>query len=116
MQTLTKSWIIAVPLLAVLACGQEVKIVEIEPVSMSFTKTTQTRKIEAQAKDIQDAVVPNITFSFSSENPSVATVDTGGVVRPAGNGSTAIVAKTPNGITGESFVKVCLPEELICEC
>lgn len=105
-------WII---FFALWGCGQEVKIVEVDPSSISFTKKTQSQKIEASALDIHSAKVPNVPITFSSENTGVATVDSGGVVRPSGNGSTAIVAKTPDGITGEAFVKVCLPKELICE-
>ncbi len=96
-------------------CGQEVKIVEVEPMNISFTKKSQNRKIEAIAKDIHDAPVPNIPIIFSSENQSVATVDSDGTVKPTGNGSAAILAKTSTGVQGEAFVKVCLPKELICD-
>jgi hypothetical protein len=102
-------------LFALWGCGQEVKIVLVEPSSISFTKNTQSQKIEVSAQDIHGGKIPNIPFTFSSEDSSVATVDSGGTVKPAGNGSTAIVAKTPQGITGEAFVKVCLPKDLICD-
>lgn len=101
--------------LVVLGCGQDVKIVEMEPTSINLNKRSQSRKVEAIAKDIRDATVPNIQFTFSSENDSIATVSSEGMVKPTGDGSTAIIATTATGVTGETFVKVCLPKELVCE-
>ena len=97
------------------ACGQEVKSIEVDPTTIEFKKPTQNRKITATAHDIQIIPVPNVPISFRSENRSVATVDSNGVVRPAGDGKTAIVAESPNGVQGETFVKVCLPREIICD-
>ncbi|MDJ0765014.1 MAG: hypothetical protein QNJ97_18675 [Myxococcota bacterium] len=109
----TPMWALAALLL--LGCGQEVKIIEVDPTTISFTKRSQSRELKVVAKDILDAPVPNIPISFSSENSQVASVDSGGTVKPVGNGSTAIVAKAPNGSQGESFIKVCLPNELVCD-
>ncbi|MCP4676756.1 MAG: hypothetical protein GY854_14830 [Deltaproteobacteria bacterium] len=114
MNVFTKKAIGAVLFLA-LGCGQEVKIVEVDPMNLSFTKKSQNRQIKAIAKDIHDAPVPGIPITFSSENQSVATVDSDGTIKPTGNGSTAILAKTSTGIQGEAFIKVCLPKDLICE-
>ena len=100
---------------ALLSCGQEVKMVEVDPSNIKFTKRTQSKKVEAKALDIRGGEITGIGFTFQSENPSVAVVDSTGVVKPAGDGSTAIVAKTPAGVQGESFVKVCLPKDLICD-
>lgn len=96
-------------------CGQEVKSVVIEPAQMEFKLLSQSEKLEVKATDIVDAPVPGVEFSFSSENPSVATVSADGVVKPAGNGSTWITARTKEGIEGQTFVKVCLPKELKCD-
>jgi hypothetical protein len=100
---------------AILGCGTDVKIVEVDPSNISFTKPSQSEKINAKAQDIHGGEIPGISFSYSSENPSVATVDADGTIKPAGNGSTAITAKTPSGVTGEAFVKVCLPKEITCD-
>lgn len=96
-------------------CGNDVKMVEVDPTNISFTKPTQSENITAKAQDIRGAEIPGITFTYSSENSSVATVDSDGTVKPAGNGSCAIVAKTPQGVTGEAFVKVCLPKAITCD-
>lgn len=97
------------------ACGQEVKSIVIDPPTISFSKPTQERKIDATARDIQDLPVPNTPLTFHSENTSVATVDANGVVKPRGDGKVAIVAEAENGVRGETFVKVCLPRDIICE-
>ncbi len=110
-----KSLIFIILILGVVGCGQEVKIVEVEPNNISFTKKTQTTKIKVKAMDIRSVEIPGISFTFSSENPAVADVDGDGMVTPRGNGSTAIVARTSTGVTGESFVKVCLPKEIKCD-
>ena len=96
-------------------CGNDVKMVEVEPTNISFTKPTQAESLTAKAQDIRGAEIPGITFTYSSENSAVATVDADGTVKPAGNGSCAVVAKTPQGVTGEAFVKVCLPKDIICD-
>ena len=96
-------------------CGQDVKMVEMEPMKMRFSKTTQSDKITAKALDIISAEVPGVHFNYTSENPAVASVTSDGLVKPEGDGSTAIVAKTKEGVTGECFVTVCLPGEMICD-
>jgi hypothetical protein len=65
--------------------------------------------------DIRGIEISNIPFSFSSENGSVATVTSDGVVKPVGDGKTYIVASTPQGITADTHVKVCLPNKMICD-
>ena len=96
-------------------CGQDVKMVEVEPMKMRFTKTTQSNKITAKALDMISAEVPGVHFTFTSENPAIASVTSDGLVKPEGDGSVAIVAKTKEGVTGECFVTVCLPKEMICD-
>ena len=96
-------------------CGPDVKIVEVDPPNISFTKPVQSQNIHAKALDIHDAEVAGVTFTYSSEDTTVATVDSDGTVKPAGNGNTAIVASTPAGVKGETFVKVCLPKEIVCD-
>ncbi len=96
-------------------CCNAVKMVEVKPTNISFTKPTQSEKITAKAQDIRGAEIAGVTFTYRSEDSSVATVDSDGTVKPAGNGSCAIVAETPQKVTGEAFVKVCLPKELNCD-
>ena len=95
-------------------CGSDVRIVEIDPPNISFTKPTQSQNILAKAKDIHDAEIAGVTFVYRSENPSVATVDSDGTVKPAGNGNAVIQAVASSGTIGETFIKVCLPKEIVC--
>jgi hypothetical protein len=109
----------AATLLAILVflagCGQEVKSVVTDPPQVEFKLLSQSEKLAAKATDIIDAPVKGVEFSFSAENPLVATVSSDGVVKPTGNGSTWITARTKTGVEGQTFVKVCLPKEIKCE-
>jgi len=96
-------------------CGQEVKSVVIEPPKIDFRLLSQSEKLVVKATDIIDAPVAGVEFTFTSENNLVATVGADGTVRPAGNGSTWIKARTGTGIEGDTFVTVCLPKELKCD-
>lgn len=97
-------------------CGQDVKMVEVEPTKIEFRILDDSTELRAKALNAKGAPVRDQpSFTFSSENPSVADVSAMGVVKPTGNGDTAILAKTAEGITGEAFVSVCLPKELVCD-
>ena len=107
--------IITVSLLLLAGCGDEVKMVELSPVSITFKKITQSETLEAKALDMRDQKVDGVSFTWTSENSAVATVTSNGVVKPIGDGFTAIVAKTAQGVEGITNVKVCLPKELKCD-
>ena len=81
------------------ACGQEVKFIEIDPTKIDFTKTTQVEVVEIKAMDIRSAVVPDVPFTFRSEDTAVATVDSEGKIKPAGDGDTAIYLDFRAGVT-----------------
>jgi hypothetical protein len=102
-------------ILTCLGCGEEVKMVEVEPMTIEFKKTTGSEPLKVKALDMRGIEIKDVPFTYSSEDGSVAMVTGDGVVKPVGDGSTYIVARTPQGITGEVFVKVCLPNELICD-
>jgi uncharacterized protein YjdB len=55
--------------------------------------------------DAKDAVLANVPLSWSTSNPSVATVDPNGVVRAVGQGL-AIITATGGGVSGTSPVHV----------
>jgi len=100
----------------IVGCGQDVKVIEIEPTKIDFKNLGDTSELRAKALNSKGVPVDNAPpITFSSENPSVADVSADGVVKATGNGDTAILAKTPEGVTGEAFVSVCLPKELICD-
>ncbi|MBN2527330.1 MAG: Ig-like domain-containing protein [Deltaproteobacteria bacterium] len=96
-------------------CGTEVKIVSVEPTTMSFNAKTQSTKIKAQGLELRGDPIPGIQFTFSSDNTAVAEVATDGTVTPVANGSATITARTSDGKQGQTFVKVCLPTEIKCD-
>lgn len=106
--------LLSIPAALILVCCQRVKMVEVKPTSIKLTSRSQTAMIEAKALDLVGKEVSGVGFTYQSENTSVVTVDTTGAIKAQGNGSTVVIAKTPDGISGESFVKVCLPKDLIC--
>jgi hypothetical protein len=100
----------------IVGCGDDVKIIEIEPTKIEFRNLGDSTELKIKALNSKGVVVRDTpVFAFSAENPSVADVSADGTVKATGNGDTAIFAKTPEGITGEAFVSVCLPKELVCD-
>ncbi|MCK9521546.1 MAG: hypothetical protein M0R76_00685 [Proteobacteria bacterium] len=98
-----------------MACGSEVKLIDVEPPSMSFTNLEQTARIKATAQDISGKNIPDVPISFRSENTSVAEVGADGTVKPRGDGRTVVASMAPNGVRGETTVRVCLPKEIVCD-
>ncbi len=99
-----------------IGCGQEVKFIEVEPLRIEFKTPGETRQITVRATTSKGALVKEPPpFTFSSENPAIADVSPDGTVRAVSNGGVAITAKAPNGISGETYVSVCLPKEVVCE-
>jgi len=97
-------------------CAQEVKMVEVEPTKIEFRELTDSSELRARALNAKGVTITDgVTLTFSSESPSIADVSSAGVVTPKGDGDTAILVKSPTGITGEVFVSVCLPKQLVCE-
>jgi hypothetical protein len=65
----------------------------------------QTFKLTAQALDANNNVVPNATFTWSTSNSAIATVDTGGTVTGVGSGNATITAASGTG-SGTQVVSV----------
>ncbi|MCU0662903.1 MAG: hypothetical protein MUC50_11335 [Myxococcota bacterium] len=105
----------ALCLCAIAGCGRQVKSIDVEPIKLSFNKLEQSEKIKAVARDSHGGQVEGIAFQFRSENERVARVESNGAVKPTGNGSTAIIVESHEGVRGEAFVEVCLPGEIQCD-
>jgi hypothetical protein len=98
------------------ACSQDVKVIEIDPMKIEFRLLDESTELRVRGLNAKGAPADvGGAFTFSSESPSIADVSSSGVVTPKGNGDTAIIATAPNGVKGEVFVSVCLPKELVCE-
>ncbi|MBN2343820.1 MAG: Ig-like domain-containing protein [Deltaproteobacteria bacterium] len=98
-----------------MGCETEVKIVSVEPTTINFNAKTQSTRVKAQGLELRGTPIPGVQFTYRSDNTSVAEVSADGTVRPVSNGSATIIASTTDGKQGESFVKVCMPQELVCD-
>ena len=79
--------------------------IAIEPDTLTLSAVGEARDLEAVARTSGGGVVPGISFTWSSSNSSVATVDGEGVVTAVSNGTAAIEA-VASGITGRANVAV----------
>jgi Tol biopolymer transport system component len=87
--------------------GQAVGSITVSPNGVSLTGGTAN--LSATAKDGVGAPMSGVTFSWSSLNPSIATVNAStGVVTPVASGQVAIAASS-GGATGYALVTVSIP-------
>ncbi len=69
----------------------------------------QTQSFQATAKDANGAVINNVTIAWSSSATAIATVDQNGLATGILEGSAAILAMAPNGVTGQGTLNVNAP-------
>jgi hypothetical protein len=113
--TISKSLPVFVAILLSSACGQEVKMIEVQPANISFSQIEQSMPIKATAQTSIGKPVEGVAFTYRSENEGIATVSAGGLVKPVRDGSAAVIVEGPDGVRTEVFVKVCLPKTLVCK-
>ncbi|HEY6809175.1 MAG TPA: Ig-like domain-containing protein [Gemmatimonadales bacterium] len=90
---------------AAVVVAQVVAIVVVSPPSAGFTAVGDTQRLAGVAKDSSGAIIQGVRFVWQSSDPSVATVDTGGLLRSKGPGQTFITA-AGRGIPGYAVVSV----------
>ena len=90
---------------ATLAVAQVVATVVVSPPSAGFTAVGDTQRLSGVAKDSGGAIVQGVRFVWQSSDQSVATVDTGGLLRSKGPGQTFITA-AGRGVPGYAVVTV----------
>ena len=90
---------------ATLAVAQVVAGVVVSPPSAGFTAVGDTQRLTAVAKDSGGALVQGVRFVWTSSDQTVATVDTGGLLRSKGPGQTFITA-AGRGVPGFAVVSV----------
>lgn len=84
-----------------------VATVAITPGSDTLTALGDTRTLDAVALDSNGEPVSGVTFTWSSGDESVATVDGGGVVSAEGNGTAEISASVSgSGVSGSARMAV----------
>jgi len=81
--------------------------VQVQPSSVTLTvgQSYQLRAVAANA----ECAIPNMDFTWSSVDEAIATVDGAGMVTAKALGSTQVVARAENGISGQGTIAV------ICE-
>ena len=80
--------------------------IEVSPTQVTLRAIGTTQQFTAVAKDASGAAIPGKTFSWSSSEPVVATIDaTSGLATAVDNGTTAITA-TSDGVSGSTALQV----------
>lgn len=105
-------------LAALFACGEgeqpptepggstrKISTVEVSPDSAVLDSVGATADFEATARDQKGNSVPGVTFTWSSSDTTVATVDADGTATAQGQGKTAISASA-EGVEGDASVRV----------
>src|SRR3989442_1684660 len=82
---------------ATLSIAQTVGSVVVSPATAALDALGGTQQLTATAKDASGNVIPGRSFPWKSDNPLVAPVDAGGVVKAVGNGTATITATTAGG-------------------
>lgn len=90
---------------AIVTVSQGVSSVTVSPSAIAFNSVGDTLHLTAQARDANGNVVPNASFVWSTSNGAVATVDSTGVVRAAGNGN-AVITASAGSASGTATVAV----------
>ena len=87
---------------AVTSCGEptppdvpEPTRVTVSPRSLRFSALEDTLRLTAQVHDQNGEPMTGVSVTWSSGDPSVATVDASGLVRSAGNGAVVVTATAP---------------------
>lgn len=91
-------WLLAAACLVVQACGAfeptiEVRALTIAPDSRTLTSLGATQQFTAEARDSGGNVLADITFTWSSTDTSVATVDATGLATSQAPGTASIIAE-----------------------
>ncbi len=79
--------------------------VQVSPDSATLTAVGQTQAFSATVGDAQGRVVPGVSVTWSSSDPTVATVDSAGLATAAGNGTVVIRARA-SGLSDSATLAV----------
>jgi hypothetical protein len=82
--------------------------VVVTPSSVTLTAIGQQQQFAATADDSLGVTVAGATFTWSSQDTTVVTVDSTGRARAVGGGTTGVVAQS-GGVADEASVTVSLP-------
>lgn len=78
---------------AAAGCPAKVATVEISPPKVELRSDNQTKQLSATAKDLEGNVLEGErVVAWKTADPAVATIDSAGMVKPAGTGTTTVTA------------------------
>jgi len=80
--------------------------VVVTPDTHTFTTLGSTFQLAAEARDAGDNPVAGVTFTWSSSDEAVVTVDSAGLVTAVSNGVATITATAPGGAAGSAEITV----------
>src|SRR5216110_2387016 len=103
--TIDGSPVTSQPLPAIAVLAGAVAQVVVTPAAAALAALGQTQLFAAVARDANGNVVPGQAFTWTSDNPLIARIDTGGVVTAVANGSATITA-TAAGVAGSAVLTV----------
>ncbi len=98
------------------ACNDDGPVAVVDSVAVAPAASTITQgstvALTATALDAADQPIGGVTFTWSSDDETVATVDAAGVVTGVAPGDATITATAPNGVFGTATVHVNAPTGL----
>jgi uncharacterized protein YjdB len=99
--------------LLLVACGASPDNISVTPAEGSMSKIGATLQLEAEARDRRGAKVSGVIISYKSRDPSVASVNSSGLVTAVNHGTT-IIDVTIDGTDAMEFVRVTnrIPEKI----
>lgn len=94
-----------------LAGCQRFDYIEMSPTDLVLNRRGEMRQLSAKAMSRQGHYYPEVLFDWSSEDPSVVTVDEKGQVKAVGSGRTYVVA-TAGKSSAKTLIEVNLVERI----
>ncbi|MYA32133.1 MAG: hypothetical protein F4164_10755 [Gemmatimonadales bacterium] len=90
---------------AAITVAQQVAQVQLSPAADTLLALEDTLRLSATAVDLNQHRVPGVTFTWESSDTTIVSVDSTGVVRAAGVGSTTITAAA-DSVSGTAHVTI----------
>ncbi len=106
-----------VPLLcaALLAACDNVDYIDLTPASLTFTKPTEKKYLEAKCMSRAGQRNSTARVNWSVKDPDIASVDTNGTVKPLKSGLTEVVARFNDRVEARALVNVLFTESISVE-
>jgi len=90
-------------------CGPKVASIDVSPKTLTLATKGATAKLTATPKDAESKPVDGIALTFTSSDPTVASVDASGTVKAEKSGDAKISVAFEDKVKVETPVKVSIP-------